>query len=113
MSCIYPSNAGFIETPSPTNAFLDTTAQFMCTVQGGLIQWHIDGIELSNIPPERKISSTTTGEKGIRTSSLSILASVRNNNSDVQCTISNGTTEVMRSPTVELKVQGMPFNDIW
>ena len=80
----------------------------MCMVQGGLPQWRIDGRRLSQISlVQREISSTTIGRGDIRTSTLSILASVRNNNSAVQCNINNGTAEVMFSPTVELKVQGM------
>ena len=56
---------------------------------------------------QRGISHTTFGMGGIRTSTLSILASVENNNSAVQCSIDNGTAEVIFSPTVVLKVQGM------
>ena len=56
---------------------------------------------------QREISHTTFGMGGIRTSILSVLASVENNNSAVQCSIDNGTAEVIFSPTVVLKVQGM------
>ena len=56
---------------------------------------------------QREISHTTFGMGGIRTSTLSILASVENNNSAVKCSIDDGTTEEIFSPTVELKVQGM------
>ena len=95
---------GFIEIPSSINASLGTTSHFKCTVQGGLPQWRINGRKLSHISlTQREISSTTTG----RTSTLSILASIGNNNSAVQCSIDNGTTEIIFSPTVELKVQGV------
>ena len=103
-------HAGFIEIPSSINASLGSTSHFMCTVQGGLPQWRIDGRRLFQISlVQREISSTTIGRGDIRTSTLSILASVTNNNSAVQCNINNGTAEVMFSPTVELKVQGMWF----
>ena len=83
---------------------MGTTSHFKCTVQGGLPQWCINNLKLSHYSlAQRQISSTTAG----RTSTLSILASVENNNSAVQCGIDNGTTEVMFSPTVVLKVQGM------
>ena len=98
-----------MEIPSSINASLGSTSHFKCTVQGGLPQWRINGSKLSHIQSlaQREISFTTTGVVGIRTSTLSIPASVENNNSAVQCSINNGTTEVMFSPTVVLKVQGM------
>lgn len=90
------------------NASLGSTTHFKCTVQGGLPHWHINGRKLSGIQflSQRGISSSIVGSGGIRTSSLSVLASVANNNSAVQCSISDGFTEVLFSPTVEMKVQG-------
>lgn len=90
------------------NASLGSTTHFKCTIQGGLPHWHINGRKLSGIQflSQRGISSNIVGSGGIRTSSLSILASVANNNSAVQCSISDGFTEVLFSPTVEMKVQG-------
>ena len=101
--------AGFVEIPSSINATLGSTSHFMCTVQGGLLQWRINGSKLSHIQSldQREISYTTIGRGDLRTSTLSILASVENNNSAVQCSIDNGTAEVIFSPTVVLKVQGM------
>ena len=99
---------GFIKIPSAVNASLGSTSHFTCSVQGGFPQWHIQFIEDMNISiAQREISHTTFGMGGIRTSRLSILASVANNNSAVQCNIDNGIREVISSPTVWLKVQGM------
>ena len=99
---------GFIKIPSAVNASLGSTSHFTCSVQGGLPRWHIQFVDCMNISlAQREISHTTFGMGGIRTSRLSILASVANNNSAVQCSIDNGITEVIFSPTVLLKVQGM------
>ena len=100
------NHAGFIEVPSSINASLGSTSQFTCTVQGGLVQWHINGRDLSHISLARDISFTAIGKGGSWTSRLSILASAENNNSAVQCILNNGTNDVLFSPTVELKVQG-------
>ena len=83
-------------------------SRFKCSVQGGQPRWHIQFIDDMDISlAQREISHTTFGMGGIRTSILSVLASVENNNSAVQCSIDNGTAEVIFSPTVVLKVQGM------
>ena len=100
-------HVGFIKIPSAINASLGSTSHFKCSVQGGLPRWHIQFVDDMNISlAQREISHTTFGMGGIRSSTLSILASVVNNNSAVQCSIDTGITEIF-SPTVGLKVQGM------
>ena len=102
--------AMFAQTPESVTAFLGGKASFNCTTDGShLLVWTVDGIE-ARFPEvrNRSITAVYSGANSEK-STLTVLASTKNNNSEIFCIQQNVMTgeELGRTEPVYLYVQGI------
>ena len=101
--------AQFVESPVTTTAYLGDNASFHCTTDGNhLLVWIVNGIE-ARMPVIRN-RGITFERFGINSemSTLTTLASIQNNNSEIICIQENLITgqEIARTLPAYLYVQG-------
>ena len=98
-----------LEPPEPVNAILNTTAVFHCTGTGRLINWVVNGDEKDTpeaLAREIDVTSPRDLEHGTINSTLTIPATMDNDNITIACSAVGGNGFV-DSPEVLLRVQGM------
>ena len=93
--------------PEPVNATLNTTAIFHCNATGRSVQFFVDG-DRGNTPQAmaRGVEVTDNTEDGTINSTLTIPATMDNDNITISCEV-GGDNGFFCSPTVFLRVQGM------
>ena len=101
--------AQFVQSPVSTIAYLGEQASFSCTTDGShLLVWEVNGIE-ARLPEirDRGISFMRYGINS-EMSTLTALASIQNNNSEIICIQENLITgqEIARTQPAYLYVQG-------
>ena len=95
-----------LEAPESVNATLNTTAVFRCVTTGRLVGWVVDG-HGENTPQAmgRGVEITDNTEDGITNSTLTVPATMDNDNITIYCEV--GGNGFDSSPEVLLRVQGM------
>ena len=99
--------------PEPVNATLNTTAVFHCNATGRSLLWFVDG-QRQDMPEAmaRGVDvtsfavSSTAYLDGITNSTLTIPATMDNDNITIYCEV-GGDNGFFNSPEVLLRVQGM------
>ena len=91
--------------PEPVNATLNTTAFFHCVATGTLFDWFVDGDRGSTSQAMRGVEVTDNIEDGTTNSTLTIPATMDNDNITIYCAV--GGNGFDSSPEVLLRVQGM------
>ena len=97
----------FLVAPEPVNATLNTIAVFHCIATGRSLQWFVDGDR--GFTPQamaRGVEVTDNTEDGIINSTLTIPATMDNENITIYCEV-GGDNGFFSSPTVFLRVQGI------
>ena len=88
------------------NSTPNATVYFTCTVERGIPFWHINGLELWQLPSTASLRITTQSHDGGHSSVVMyILTPEIYNNSIIQCIVVTTDGEIGSAP-VELKVQG-------
>ena len=103
-----PHAGQLILLPTSATAFLNEGVEFMCKIElPGFIQWEVNGMTNSSFFTARNINFTFLRTPSSETSTMSIAATIANNNSEIVCiTVSRAQTEIARSPAVYLYIQG-------
>ena len=95
-----------LEAPEPVNATLNTTAVFHCIATGRLFVWFIDSHAGNTLQAmARGVEVTDNTEDGTFNSTLTIPATMDNDNITISCEIAVEGFD--SSPEVFLRVQGM------
>ena len=98
----------FLVDPEPVNATLNTTAVFHCIATGRSLLWFVDGQrqDTSEAMARGIAVSSTAYLDGITNSTLTIPATMDNDNITIYCEV-GGDNGFFNSPEVLLRVQGM------
>ena len=86
-------HAGITVPPESMNGKIGETVIFHCVGTGFLLNWNVDG-KHHNDPDikNRAISESSTSLSGVKYSNLTVLATVENNGTTLQCCINAGST---------------------
>ena len=106
MSQLHP--AEILDPPDNVTVFLDQSAVFVCETDGGIPGWRVNGMLLSDLPPDIRsdleIMETNTDE-GSTLEQLTIPAIAKYNMTKVQClAVSFNSVE---SDNAAIKIQGV------
>ena len=97
---------GILEPPKPVNAILNTTAIFHCIAIGRSLLWVVDGHGGNTLQAMgRGVEVTDNREVGTINSTLTIPATMDNDNITLSCAVA--VDGIDSSPEVLLRVQGM------
>ena len=96
----------FTQIPVSVNSTPSAIVHFACSVERGIPFWHIDGLELWQLPSSASFHSNVTQlHGGGHSSALYILTPEIYNNSLIQCIVATADGEFESTPVV-LQVQG-------
>ena len=74
-------------TPNTTTSYLNSNVRFSCGVQAPwILKWEVDGIE-ARFLGSRGITFSTFTTQEDQTSTLDVMASLANNNSEISCLV--------------------------
>ena len=100
--------AQFDRIPEPEVVYLGQSANFYCSISAHFLAWNIDGIDARSPQIQaRNVSHIYSGANS-GSSTLTILATKRNNNSETICIQQHLITgqELARTSPVYLHIQG-------
>ena len=86
-------HAGIIVPPESMNAIIGECATFHCAGTGIFLKWNVDGKHHDNQDVRnRAIFESSIYISGVKYSNLTVLATVENNGTNLQCCINAGST---------------------
>ena len=105
----------FDRIPETKIVYLDQNAHFYCSITSQFLMWRVDGIQ-AQLPQiqARNISHVFSGSHS-RSSTLTILATKQNNNSEIVCIQQHLMTgqELARTSPAYLRIQGINYIITW
>ena len=105
---LYNNIGQFLTAPNTITSYLNNNVQFSCGVQAPwILKWEVDGIE-ARFLGSRGITFNTFTTQEDQTSTLDVMASLFNNNSEISCLVISihDHHEIVDQATAFLFVQG-------